>query len=158
MRSTEPPHLDPPIDGGIVVGWDGSELADRALAWAADEARRRAVPLHVVRVWVLSTAISETGAPFGTVPSMQECADTVAARTSEAVGALRADDPHGLGDLTVYPHQVHGPAAQTLLAVAVRVDLLVVGQRGRGGFAGLRLGSVAEQVVRHAPCTVVVVR
>lgn len=50
-----------------------------------------------------------------------------------------------------------GPTVQVLLDEARRADLLVVGQRGHGGFAGLLLGSAADQVVRHASCPVVVV-
>ena len=52
---------------------------------------------------------------------------------------------------------VHGSAASALLKTAKGADLIVVGSRGRGGFAGLLLGSVSQQVVQHAPCPVVVV-
>jgi nucleotide-binding universal stress UspA family protein len=45
-----------------------------------------------------------------------------------------------------------------LLSVAERGELLVVGHRGRGAFAGMTLGSVSEHCVHHAPCPVVVVR
>jgi nucleotide-binding universal stress UspA family protein len=51
-----------------------------------------------------------------------------------------------------------GHPVGVLLAQAVDAALLVVGARGRGGFAGLRAESVSEQCVRHAPCSVVVVR
>jgi nucleotide-binding universal stress UspA family protein len=53
---------------------------------------------------------------------------------------------------------VHRPGAQALLDAADGAALVVVGSRGRGGFAGLVLGSTSEQVSRHAPCAVVVVR
>jgi nucleotide-binding universal stress UspA family protein len=51
-----------------------------------------------------------------------------------------------------------GSPARTLLDEARGADLLVVGSRGRGGFAGLLLGSVSQHCVHHAPCPVVVVR
>jgi nucleotide-binding universal stress UspA family protein len=53
---------------------------------------------------------------------------------------------------------VEGQAAEILLQQAADADLIVVGNRGRGGFASLLLGSVSQQVVHHAPCPVIVVR
>ncbi len=51
-----------------------------------------------------------------------------------------------------------GNPAGVLLSRALQADLLVVGVRGHGGFEGLLVGSVSEQCVRHARCTVVVAR
>jgi nucleotide-binding universal stress UspA family protein len=53
---------------------------------------------------------------------------------------------------------VEGQAADVLLQEAQDADLLVVGNRGRGGFASLLLGSVSQQVVHHASCPVIIVR
>jgi len=50
-----------------------------------------------------------------------------------------------------------GSAAEHLVAASKSADLVVVGSRGRGGFVGLLLGSVAQQVASHAACPVVVV-
>jgi nucleotide-binding universal stress UspA family protein len=62
-------------------------------------------------------------------------------------------------DLTVQGHVRHGRAAQTLVDAGRRAELLVVSRRGQGGgFVDLLLGSTADQVVRHAPCQVLVVR
>jgi nucleotide-binding universal stress UspA family protein len=51
-----------------------------------------------------------------------------------------------------------GQAAEVLVAEAKEAELLVVGSRGRGGFAGLLLGSVSQQCAHYAPCPVVIVR
>jgi nucleotide-binding universal stress UspA family protein len=51
-----------------------------------------------------------------------------------------------------------GRAADTLMAAAEGAAMLVVGNRGRGGFAGLRLGSVSQSIAHHSPCPLVIVR
>lgn len=146
------PQFEPAITGGVVVGHDGTDKSDRAVQWAFEEARLRGCPLHVVRAWTLPTAIRDTGAPFGTVPSLQECEEAVGEHLARTVAAL------GTERVEVHRHPVHGADAEVLMAAAEQADLLVVGERGGGGFAGLRLGSVAEQLARHAPCTVVIAR
>jgi nucleotide-binding universal stress UspA family protein len=51
-----------------------------------------------------------------------------------------------------------GNAAKLLIDLSGEADVLVVGSRGRGGFAGMLLGSVSQNVAAHARCTVVVAR
>ena len=53
---------------------------------------------------------------------------------------------------------LEGQPAEVLLERAKDASLIVVGSRGRGGFASLLLGSVSQQVVQHAPCPVLVIR
>lgn len=141
------------VSGGVVVGDDGSAGAARAVTYAGEEAARRGVPLHVVHGWKIMTAPRPPGLPAGYAPSMTELAES--ARASE-----EARVPGLLGGTSVetHVHVPYGPAAQTLLAASEHATVLVVGARGKGGFASLVLGSVAEQVVRHASCPVVVVR
>ncbi|MEV5543168.1 universal stress protein [Saccharopolyspora shandongensis] len=142
------------IDGGVVVGVDSSASSLRALIVAAEEARRRGVPLHVVRAWSFRTAPRPADCPPNVVPSMDEFQQSVEADTERIVANKLGEPP----DLPVHIHVVHSPSPQALLSASRGADLLVVGHRGRGGFAGLMLGSVAEQCVRHAACPVLVVR
>jgi nucleotide-binding universal stress UspA family protein len=67
---------------------------------------------------------------------------------------LLGDDP----PVPVEVHPVHSPAAQALITASETADVLVVGARGVGGFRSLVLGSVADQVLRHAKGPVIVVR
>ena len=65
-----------------------------------------------------------------------------------------------LGDATDIEFEkiiAEGSAAQVLVEGAQGADLLVVGTRGHGGFAGLLLGSVCQQIAHHAPCPIVIV-
>jgi len=77
-------------------------------------------------------------------------AKTLADAISQAV------DPGS--NVRVRPVVVHGYPAQVLIEHAADADLLVVGSRGHGGFAGALLGSVSQHCTHHAPCPVVVIR
>jgi nucleotide-binding universal stress UspA family protein len=144
-------HVD--IRGGIVAGHDGSRHADRALRWAADWARRAGCGLHVVRTWVLSSAPRPESWSPGYVPPMSDFEQAV-------LGLLETDvrDLELPAEVPVSCHVVHGTPARRLVEVSAHAELLVVSARGRGGFAGLVMGSTTDQVVRHAKCPVVVIR
>ncbi|MFR9730501.1 universal stress protein [Saccharopolyspora sp. MS10] len=142
------------LDGGVAVGLDGSPSSLRALDAAAHEAALRGEVLHVVRAWSLRTAPRPPGFPAGAVPSMDAYQASVDESTAEIVRQRLGEPP----PVPVRRHVVHSPSPQALLSASRGADLLVVGHRGRGGFAGLLLGSVAEQCVRHASCPTLVVR
>jgi len=142
------------VDGGVVVGDDGSDCAALALRWGAEEARLRNCVLHVVRAWSISSAPRPQSWKVGYAPSLKEYEEAVAEEMRRDV----AEHVSEFDGLNVQYHPVHAPSAQALLSASTGADLLVVGSRGRGGFAGLVLGSVSEQVVRHAGCPVVVIR
>ena len=142
------------IDGGVVVGVDASSSSLHALEAAAEEAVRRRTVLHVVRAWSIRTAPRPDECPPNAVPSMEAFQREVEQDTERLVAKKLGDDPN----FEVQIHAVHPPSPQALLSASRGADLLVVGHRGRGGFAGLMLGSVAEQCVRHAGCPVLVVR
>lgn len=138
------------LDGGVLVGHDGSAASGQAVRWAAGLAGRLALPLHVLRAWGLTNAPTPKTRETGYVPPLADYEEAVRE-------ALTADtDRLGLeGDVRL--HVVHGRSAKELLLAAEGVDLLVVGRRGEGGFRGLGFGSTADQVARNAPCPVIVV-
>jgi nucleotide-binding universal stress UspA family protein len=147
-------EFDPAVAGGVVAGFDGSDASMRAVHVAAEEASLRGVPVHVLRAWMFSSAAEEAGAPHGTVPSLAEVEDAVRASVDGAVAAVRAEHP----DLEVTGHVQHCKAVDALVAASQEALLVVVSRRGQGGFVNLLLGSTADQVVRHARSSVLVVR
>lgn len=133
----------------IVVGVDASEHARRAVTWAVEEAKLRGAELELVH------GISDRDLPAWpvghVVPTHEEleaAAQNLLAEVAESVDT---------SDLSITSHARSGTPAKRLCDAAEGADLLVVGARGMGGFRGLLLGSVTQQVVAHAPCPVVVV-
>jgi nucleotide-binding universal stress UspA family protein len=137
----------------IIVGVDGSGHSQRALEYALKEAAIRHAPLTVVTV---HEAIKSTyGGP------VRFSDDGV--RTEEARQAVQAETDKVLADLaeprpeSVTVTAVHGFPVDVLVTASKDADLLVLGSRGAGGFSRLMLGSVADQVVQHALCPVLIV-
>lgn len=137
--------------GTIVVGVDGSPHSRRALRWAVEEAGLRAAAIRAVCVWSWPYEQSEIAHLAGASVRDALCED--ADRTLDA--AVRAA---GLSTEAVERLVVEGSPAPRLIEAARDADLLVVGSRGRGGFAGLLLGSVSQHCAQGAPCPVVIVR
>ncbi|MFT3872340.1 MAG: universal stress protein [Nocardioides sp.] len=135
---------------GVVVGDDGSANARAAVEFAAEEATRRGLPLHVIRCYSMSTAPRPDGLPFGYVPSEAEL--------GESLRAFLEKQWAGLAAPSVEVHVVAAPAAQTLISAGDTATVLVVGACGQGRLEGLLLGSVADKVVRLTSCPVIVVK
>lgn len=139
-------------DRPIVVGVDASQYAVRAAAWAAAEAQERGVPLHLIHALDAAPSSALPG------PEVELLAESDRAAhlwvLAQAEGRLRETHPE-LELVTRLERQ--GPAG-ALVAASREAGLVVVGTRGRGGFAGLHLGSVSLRVVAHSHCPVVVVR
>ncbi len=148
--------LTGPEAGRIVVGVDGSDAAQDALAFGFEEAALRGVGLTAVRAWY-SDFFDSSGPKSGAIPLNVETEVVVPAETAaltEAVAGWRNKFP----DVDVRERVVHGIAAPVLVDAARGAELLVVGSRGRGGFRSLLLGSVSHAVMHHATAPVAVVR
>jgi nucleotide-binding universal stress UspA family protein len=136
----------------IVVGIDGSPRSRRALRWALEASVAGGDRVRVVHAWhVPYLALSPLSGAELRLEELEE-------RTRAEVRAIVAEETpavagHGPVEVAVV---CDGPAL-ALIAAGEQADLLVVGSRGMGGFAGLLLGSTSQQVVAHAPCPVVVV-
>ena len=137
----------------VVVGVDESGGARAALSWAIDQARAVGARLVLVHAYLPVSSYYPYTVMDGVYvgEGVEEEARRIA---EEVVGELRRDVPDDVAAETVL---AQGRPAEVLLDRGADADLLVVGSRGRGGFAGLLLGSVSQQVVQHAPCPVVVV-
>lgn len=140
--------------GPIVVGHDGSPFADSALTWALELATRTGNTVQVVRGWSIRSAPRPDTWERGYVPPESDFAAAVTDQLRSDVESVVSAYPQ----VSVEYVATHGPAANGLLDLSAGASLVVVGPRGLGGFKGLVLGSVSEQVVRHAKCPVVVVR
>ena len=138
-----------------VVGVDGSEASYAALRWALADAQRRGAgtTVHVVSVHPAEYATGMVDAPLAWHDNIEH-QDRVRNLISDV---LKKAADEGLGDVNVTRQESVGHTARILLDAAADADLLVVGTRGHGGFAGLLLGSVAQTCVAHANCPVVVV-
>jgi nucleotide-binding universal stress UspA family protein len=135
----------------IVVGVDGSDASKDALRWAAHQAEVTGSALVAVSSWKFPAMAYGAVVPlpydFDVEGASQKTLDQA---ISETLGNHSAVD--------VSTVVAEGPPALELLKAAQNADLLVVGSRGHGAFAGMLLGSVSEHCVAHSPCPVVVVR
>lgn len=142
----------------IVVGIDDSDESKNALLWAVDEARLRKVPVTALHAW--EPPVFPSPSDIGpVVPPID--ASVLAAMEEAATRLVERVVDEVVGDDTtveVRGTAVEGPPASVLIEAVGDDDLLAVGSRGLGGFKGLVLGSVSQQVVSHAPCPVLVHR
>lgn len=140
--------------GPVRLGVDGSRISEAAVGFAFDEADRRRAPLQAVIAWddADPRGLVAAGTPLDQVEGGKE-------------RALLAEQLAGWGekypDVAVEQMVRRGRAAQALLQPAAdgpAPQMIVVGSRGRGGFAGLLLGSTSHSLIGHSRWPVLVVR
>ena len=134
----------------VVVGVDGTPLSEAALAFAFDAASARRAPLVVVHTWLDGLADPEM-APLVDWRGLAEDEEIALAERLAGWGEKYPD-------VAVERVIVEGRATEVLRDRTQGAQLVVVGSRGHGEFAGFVLGSVSSALVHRAGCPVAVVR
>jgi nucleotide-binding universal stress UspA family protein len=139
-------------DHRIVAGVDGSPSSLQALRWAIRQAELTGSSVDAVIAWQppAASGIGWGAAMVGQTDYVELAEKTLADAISQAA------DP--ASRVEVRPMVGEGNAARVLLDASADADLLVVGSRGHGGFAGALLGSVSRHCTHHAHCPVVIIR
>jgi nucleotide-binding universal stress UspA family protein len=140
----------------VLVGFDGSPGAFGALEAACEQARRLGADVLVVTAWTSTVEVSSPRYWASTYPvhSPGEAALEEAERVADRARSWSAAQQ----DVTVVCDVAEGRAAHVLQRRSHHASLVVVGTRGRGGFASLVLGSTSRAVVQRAECPVLVTR
>lgn len=139
--------------GPIVVGHDGSADADEALKWTLTTAAMLDTQVEVVRTWSIDRIPPQFNEEHGYVPSFEEV--TARVHRDLVAGTRRLVESHPNVEVTF--RAALSQPAEALIESSKHARMIVVGSRGRGGFAGLVLGSVSTTCAAHAHCPVVVV-
>lgn len=138
--------------GEVVVGVDGSPNSLAAVGFAFQEAALRQVRLRVVLAWTHPASTAP-----GELRPLAYDATVVEAREERTLVESLVGWREKFPDVEVAHEVVHERATRALAEASAQADLLVVGSRGRGGFAGLVLGSVSHAMLHHARCPIAVV-
>lgn len=133
----------------IIVGFDGSEESKRALVWAVRLGELTGADVDAITAW-------EFPVDYGYAYSLLDWdpdVDPVREFDAAVQELFPREKPSGLS-LSVHK----GDPAQVLIDKSDGAAMLVVGNRGRGGFSSLLLGSVSSKCIHHCACPVLVVR
>ncbi|MFI1163491.1 universal stress protein [Streptomyces sp. NPDC020801] len=134
----------------VVVGVDGSPSSYAALRWAAGYAQLIGGVVEAIHVWDTPSAVGWAGPAIDPDYDLQQARE----RFAEELHSVFPDEhPARLEE-----HLVEGDPSEVLIRASQGAEVLVVGSRGRGGFARAMLGSVSQRCAQHSACPVVVVR
>jgi nucleotide-binding universal stress UspA family protein len=143
----------PPTEGPVVVGLDGSPHSTPALRYAFDAAGRLGAPLLALHTWSDIAVDAPRGEPVWMIDwdQVQEDEQRLLA---ERLAGWQQEYP----EVKIQRAVTRDRPVRSLLHAADTARLVVVGSRGRGGFARMLLGSTSHALVHHCPCPLVVVR
>lgn len=134
---------------GIVVGLDGSQQSKDALHWAVRQAKKQGSAVQAIAAWHHPVQFG-----YPRVFPDRELEEQAQKWVDDAVAEVSKDEP----DCEVQTKIQRGHPPRVLLDASETAEMLVLGHKGRGGVAGMLLGSVVLQCVQHASCPVVVIR
>ncbi|ASR36503.1 universal stress protein [Prauserella marina] len=147
---------EPPAEGPVVVGVDGSSTSEAAVAAAFEEAAVRGTSLIAVHAW--------SDASFAAMAGLEGLGteglawDEIQTKERLVLAERLAGWQERYPEVSVERVVRRDRPLRGLLEPAARAQLLVVGSRGRGGFSGMLLGSTSNALVYSAPCPVLIVR
>ncbi len=142
-----------PEPGPVVVGVDGSATSELAIAAAFEEASFRGAPLVAVHAWSDVTYEDFSGA-VRIRPQWESAREDEERLLAQRLAGRQEKYP----DVGIRRVLCRDRPRHALLEAARTAQLVVVGNRGRGGFAGMLLGSTSQALVQHAACPILVVR
>jgi nucleotide-binding universal stress UspA family protein len=142
------PAISHPSQAPVLLGVDGSSASELATAIAFDEASRRNVGLIALHAWSDSDVSEWSGIDWPATESMAE----------EVLAERLAGWQEHYPDVQVARTVVHDNPARRLVERSKDAQLIVVGSRGRGGFAEMLVGSVGETVAQMARVPIIMAR
>lgn len=156
------PEDDGASRSGVVVGVDGSDASDAAVAFAAEQAHRTGQPLRVIHAWheplLWQTPVTPDLLPGPDLPPSEEFLGSLEQVHRQILDESVTKATDAWPELQVQGSLVHGPPQPALLGASRRAALLVVGNHGLRGIERLLLGSVSHSIVLNIVSPTVVVR
>ena len=141
----------------IVVPLDGSSLAEKALPQAEELARLTGTPVHLI--WVVDYTRLERYGPYALALEYSAAEPMLTEEHAHAMTYLQDIEARlATAGFTVDSSVVQGRVARELVAASQPGDVIVMASHGRGGLSRWLLGSVAEDVLRHATVPVLLIR
>ena len=140
--------------GPVVVGVDGTGVAEKAIEMAFAEASARKAPLRAVHTWIDMQVQASLAGLNAAQKQWEEIEEDQKRLLAERISGYKDKYP----DVEVEQIITRDRPVRALADASEDAQLLVVGSHGRGGFRGMLLGSTSRALLQEAPCPLMVVR